>query len=298
MELKYLQTLLAVVNYHSFAKAGDVVGLSRSAVSLQINALEKHFGIKLFDRQTRPPALTAEGRKLVQQARQMLDIWKVMEGGEVEVGAPGVLSIGAVQTVVAGLLPNALKRFHDLYPEVQIKLVGGLAQELDATLRRGGLDAAVLPQTDSFHPGLIWQPICHEKLVVVAANHIPGDTDVELLAAAPYVRFRRVAWGLGRMIDQELVRRNVIADAQIEVDTVEGILSLVSNGLGVAILPVRRMPKPFPPHVKTVPFGDPPLARTIGVLQREDNPRRDFVQRLYEALIGTAAEYPEDPPPS
>lgn len=291
MELKYLQTLLAVVNHHSFAKAGDAVGLSRSAVSLQIGALEKQFGIRLFDRQTRPPTLTGEGRRFVEQARQLLEVWKTMEGGEAATGGTGLLSIGAVQTVVAGILPYALARFQKRCPQIQIRLIAGLAQELDATLRRGGLDAAVLPQSDSIHPGLIWQPFCQEELVVVASRRLPGDTDAALLAAAPYIRFRRVAWGLGRMVDQELVRRSIVVDAQVEVDTVEGILSLVANGLGVAILPKRRMPAPFPREIRTVPFGEPPLTRTLGVLQREDNPRRDFVHQLYETLIEAAGTF-------
>lgn len=292
MEIKSLRTLLAVVNHQSFVKAGEAVGLTRSAVSLQIKALEQQFGITLFDRHTRPPILTADGLKFVQQARQLVDMWQVMEGIETHAATPGQISIGAVQTVVAGILPYGLKLFRTRYPEVQIKLVGGVAQEFEATLRRGELDAAVMPQSNPFHPGLVWQPFCEEPLVVVAPKRLPGDTDAALLATSPLIRFRRVAWGLGRIIDQELERRGIPTEAHLEIDTIEGILSLVANGLGVAILPVRRMPKPFPPNVKTVPFGDPPLTRTLGVLQRENNPRQAFVQNLFESLSEAAAGFP------
>ncbi len=292
MEIKSLRTLLAVVNHQSFVKAGDAVGLSRSAVSLQIKALEQQLGITLFDRQTRPPVLTADGLRIVEQARQLVDMWQVMEGGESGTVTPGQISIGAVQTVVAGILPHALKLFRARYPEVQINLVGGIAQEFEATLRRGELDAAVMPQSNPFHPGLLWQPFCEEDLVVVAPKRLAGETDAALLSSAPLIRFRQVAWGLGRIVDQELERRGIATETHLEIDTIEGILSLVANGLGVAILPVRRTLKPFPANVKIVPFGDPPLTRTLGVLQRENNPRQAFVQNLFETLSETAAGFP------
>ena len=71
----------------------------------------------------------------------------------------------------------------------------------------------------------------------------------------------------------------------MEVDTLEGILGLVAGGLGVSVVPRRNLAQPFPPGVKVVPFGDPPVTRSLGVLQPMDNPRGHFVRQLYEALL-------------
>ena len=71
----------------------------------------------------------------------------------------------------------------------------------------------------------------------------------------------------------------------MEVDTLEGILGLVAEGLGVSVVPRRNLARPFPPGVKVVPFGDPPVTRSLGVLQPMDNPRGHFVRQLYEALL-------------
>lgn len=290
MEINYLRTLMAVVNYRSFAKAGEVLGLSRSGVSLQINVLENETGVQIFDRSTRPPKLTADGQKFVNRARELLADWSKMCGENGGSTSTGILALGAVQTVVTGILPYALKRFRQQCPDIQIKLTTGLAHELEAVLRRGGLDALVLPQLETIHSGLNWQSVCDENLMVVAPDDIEGDTDVELLAAAPYIRFGRVAWGLGQMIDQELARRGIEVHTEMEGDTIEGIIALAENGLGVTILPQRRIPTPFPRGIRTVPFGDPPLTRTIGLLRHKDSPRHIFVDNLYEALLQVAKE--------
>src|SRR3546814_18786781 len=85
----------------------------------------------------------------------------------------------------------------------------------------------------------------------------------------------RVAWGFGRMIDRELTRRGIETRSHMEVDSLEAIFSLVLHGLGVAIAPQRWIRRPLPEGIRSVPFGDPPLTRTIGILQARDNPRSE-----------------------
>lgn len=293
MGVDYLNTLLAIVDQRSFAKAGKVVGLSRSAVSLQVRALEEEFGILLFDRNARPPKLTPEGEKFVLRARELLSSWSSLRNASRQQPPRGVLNIGAVHTIVSGVLPPALRKLRARRPDLEIKLSTGLAHELEAGVRRGAIDAAVLPQPSAVEPGLVWQPFCTEWLAVIAPSRAKGKTDRELLASAPFIRLRRVAWGLGRLIDQELSRRRIEVNATMEVDTLEGIMSLVTNGIGVSIAPKRPISRPFMQGIRSVPFGDPPLSRTISVLQKHVNPSRQFVQDLYDALAAVAQQYAE-----
>jgi len=285
LEIGYIQTLLAVVKHRSFAAAARSLGLSRSAVSLQIAVIEETFDVHLFDRSTRPPQLTFERRAFLHRARELMATWALMSGREDATEASGTLVIGAVQTVVAGLLPYALRRFQQQCPDVRIRIITGVANELDAMLRRNDLDVIVQPHSDNILPGLVWQPVCREPLVVVAPEGLKGDTDTELLAAAPFVRFRRIAWGMSRMIDQEFVRRGIEVTTMGEVDSIDSVLTLVCNGLGVSILPQRMIEKPFCAGVRHVPFGDPPLARTIGVLWRGHQAEQTAIQVLYRSLL-------------
>ena len=65
---------MAIADQRTFAAAAQVVGLTQSAVSLQIKALESELGVTLFDRTRRPPVLNADGRALVDRAREIIDL--------------------------------------------------------------------------------------------------------------------------------------------------------------------------------------------------------------------------------
>src|SRR3546814_7735565 len=70
--------------------------------------------------------------------------------------------------------------------------------------------------------------VCSSDLpiIVIAKADVPGATDEELLATNQLIRFRRVAWGFGRMIDRELTRRGIETRSHMEVDSLEAIFSL------------------------------------------------------------------------
>ncbi len=142
MDIKNLETFLAVARHGSFAEAGKSLGLSRSGVSIRIATLEEEFGTRLLDRKTRPPKLTREGRFVLDHAREMLTVWARMKRRERSSEETGLFNLGAVQTVITGILPFGLRLFRERFPQVRVVIRTGLADELDAMVRRGDLDAA------------------------------------------------------------------------------------------------------------------------------------------------------------
>ena len=72
MSLRALRTLVAIARHRTFARAGEAIGLTQSAVSLQVKSLEEEFNVRLFDRSRREPALTEAGRIVLAQAEQIL----------------------------------------------------------------------------------------------------------------------------------------------------------------------------------------------------------------------------------
>jgi len=289
MDLSVFTTFLAVVHHRTFVAAGNSLGLSKSAVSQQIKGLEEEFGIQFFDRTERPPKLTAEGEEFCECARRMIQLVSEMKriGGIAQTS--GVLTIGGAHTLASGILAVALKQLRVRHPDLEIRVITGLAVELEMALRRGNIDAAVLAQPDPLPTGLVWQSCCTEPLVVVAADDVDGVTDAEILENNPFIRFKRVGWGIARMADTEFSRRGIQVRTRMEVDTLEAILSLVQHGLGVSVVPLRHLTPALPVGVRHVPFGAPPLHRTIGVLHQRQAPRLEFVQWLIEELVAAAA---------
>jgi DNA-binding transcriptional LysR family regulator len=291
MEIRTLYTLLAVVDHGAFAEAGKAVNLSTSGVSLQIRALEEEFGVTLFDRSTRPPTLTWEGQAFVNRAREVVSGWERLSDSLKHEVVTGILSIGATHTIVSGVLPIALRRLQRRHPELRVRLSTGLSHELEDALERSSLDAALITEPQTVAVGYKYVSFCNEPLAAIAHRTREGATDRELLEANAFIRFKRLAW-LGQVINDELERREIAIQPFMEVDTLEGVINLVANDLGVSVVPVRRLSRPFPTEIKYLPFGKPPIVRAIGILQKCNNPRSHLVEYLHQELVAVTRATP------
>ncbi len=283
MEIRNLRTLVAIADHGGFAAAGAAIGLTQSAVSVQVKQLESELGATLFDRSHRPPRLNARGRKLVDDARELLALHRRMiHGGEREAGA-GRLRLGAVPTVSSGVLPAALAELARRLPALEVDLASDLSDALTSATARGELDAALVTQPDNLAPGLTWKPCQHEDLVLITPRRIKGGDYREILARHPLIRFRRLAWA-GRLIDDLLRAEGIGHVSRMELDSLEAIAGLVAHGLGVAVVPRRNIPRPFPPGIRVHRFGRRLVRRTIGIVEPADNPRGRFVDELRDIL--------------
>ena len=294
MDLRCLRTLVAISDHRTFAAAAQVVGLTQSAVSLQMKALEGELGVSLFDRSRRPPILNADGRALVDRAREIIDLSDQLTQSFRPDTMGSMLALGAIPTTLTGVLPAALGRLRRKLAGLRIRLSGGLSHELERRVLAGDLDAAVVTEPEYLQSGLNWHPFAAEPLMVVAPKGTPGDTDEDLLTALPFIRFKRFAWA-SRIIDGHLRQRGITVDPMIEVDSLDGVNMLVSNGLGVSIVPQRHIEQPFPDGMRILPFGSPPMARVIGVIDRTDNARTTLTQALFHELSSLCADAGQEP---
>lgn len=284
MNIKQLKTLLAVVEYKSFAAAGDKIGLSHSAVSLQIKAIEDELGVQLFDRIKRPPVPTARGRALAEHAEKTLALFEASASvarGEL---VRSKLIIGAVPTALASFMPVALKRLQSQFPRLSIELRNGGSSILADQVSEGDLDVAVCTRPLNPIPGLDWHSIADEPFVVVAPAHAKGDNWRDLLQNHPFIWFNRKTWA-GQSIEEELKHKRVAVNATMEIDSLEAIANLVSEGLGVSIVPICKGKRPFPKRIRHLPFGDPPFCREIGAYTASGGRSDLVIDACIKALI-------------
>ena len=148
MDVKTLYTLIAIADRGSFAEAGNAIGLSLSAVSMQMRALEEELGTTLFDRSRRPPVLTDSGLALTQRARELIAHWESMSEALKRDASGGLLKLGSVHTCVSGVLPLALKRMQQQGHGIDILLTTGLTHELatHASAARAAIPARINPR--------------------------------------------------------------------------------------------------------------------------------------------------------
>ena len=235
MEIRQLRTLVSILDFGGFAAAGEALGLTQSAVSLQIKALEKEFGEDLFDRSKRPPRPTARAITLARKSREILRMCSDLSSGSEE-QVSGSLQLGAVPSVQHMLLPKALAKLRKSNPDLFISIHSGLSGELTRSVYRGILDAAIVSEPRELPMGMSWYPFASESLVVISHKKAKGNSVKEILELNPYVQFKRSSLA-GELIESELTQLGINTKTVIETDNLDSIWQMVSSGMGVSIMP-------------------------------------------------------------
>jgi DNA-binding transcriptional LysR family regulator len=283
MDTRQLKTLLAITRTGSFAKAAELVNLTPSAVSQQIQTLEIEVGKPLFDRSSRPPTLTPAGLQLVSLAEETVRATEAAIDAIQGRMISGTLSLGCVRTSALGLLPKAITRLNASYPQLRTKLRVSMSEALLVDVAVGRLDAAMVAESNDFPKTLRWRPFLREPLSVIAPPGTDAMSAEALLTTFPYVRFRSGV-PLAHMIDRELARMSVRLNEVAEIDTIASITACVANGLGVSVVPQIAISE-CASELVTAPFGRPQLFRQIGLVEPRSSAKSPLTDALHRELV-------------
>lgn len=159
-QLDGVMVFLMVAELRGFRAAAGRLGITPSAVSYAVRALETRVGAPLFSRTTRSVALTEAGERLLAHARPAVEM--LTEGIDAASGLGGEtrgrLRINAPRAVIPLLVERLVPEFHELHPKVQLELVGEdrlidiVAEGFDAGIRFGHLVQADMVATSLTPP--------------------------------------------------------------------------------------------------------------------------------------------------
>ncbi|MNI22012.1 HTH-type transcriptional regulator CysL [compost metagenome] len=285
MSLRALRTLLAIAQHGSFVQAAQSVHLTQSAVSLHIKSLEEEFNTSLFDRSRRLPVLTDAGHVAVERAREIIALYDSIAseiGGDNELR--GRLKLGVIPTALTSILPRALATLGVEHPHVRITVASGMSAELATRLEAGDIDVAITTEPVKPHPyGLVSTTLYEEGFWIIAPSALAGLPTRQLLEQQPFIRFDRRAWA-GRTIERELRRMRLRVQTTMELDSQEAIIQMVTQGLGVAVVPLSSRNLEQLRHLEIQAFGSPQRTRCVVLLEREDRPRARLAVALAKVI--------------
>jgi len=243
MELRQLRYLVALADECHFTRAAAREHIAQPALSQQIRRLEAEVGLALVERTTRKVALTGAGELLVARARHILS---ELDAAQAELQTlagvqGGRLSVGALHTMGPVDLSLLLASFHHNHPAVELTVREQSSEELAEMLRDDVVDLAFLSVTERIQRrGLELHPLVSEELVVVLPTPHPlaGRDVVRLseLADDPFIAFRTGS-RLRELLDSGAAAAGFEPRIALESNESRRIRSLVTGGLGVAILP-------------------------------------------------------------
>ena len=270
MEIKQLQSLVAIAEHGSFSAAAKALHTVQSNVSAHIARLESSLDCILIDRAN--GRLTAEGDMVLQRARRILHEIEDIDGDIHSRGesVQGECRFGAIGTTARWLFPPLLGQLTRRTPGVHASVVEGVTSSLLPRVVSGEIDAAIvhLPVTDS---NLDTTELFTEDLLLLAPSSHPlakrESVSLVELAEHPVLLGPR-GTAQRRIIDKAAASRGVELRSLAEIDGVRLMASLAFDGYGAAIVPASAVPGWLKGNFVRVAVPDLPR-RAVGWVQRE-----------------------------
>jgi molybdate transport repressor ModE-like protein len=296
VELRHFAALQAVASAGSFGRAAEKLGYTQSAISQQIQTLERLVGEKLVERPggPRPVSLTEAGHLLLRHADSIVARLQAAQADlhALRTGEAGVLRVGTFQSVGARLLPEIMRAYREQWPRIEVQLEERDSDaELAAMVERGELDIAfALPPFDELPLETI--ELLDDPYVLVVQKGSPLASMVtpptlEQIVEQPLIGFRTC-----RSMDPfENALRALGHEVRYAFRTDDNgtVQGLVGAGMGSAVVP-RLTVDHSNPSIVVLELGQRVPPRVISICRHRDRyhspAARAFVETALEVVRG------------
>lgn len=265
MDLYQIRYFLVIVETGSFTKAAERLFVSQPSLSAGIKKLEQELKVTLLERGGRRTALTPEGRFFLERARAILKEYDAAIHGLRGFHSQPVLRLGTPRTIPIASLSRVIATFQAQHPHVTLELRDGLPEDLQDLLENGELDL-VLTAVNGPNPPQASQLLFQQQLMLAVPHSHPlaKRSSVRLadLDQKPYIE--RIACEVWRAYPNLFEAEGVHPRIVYRADHEEWVISLISAGLGISIIPVWRELT----EITYLPITDQSLCRTVGLRWR------------------------------
>jgi DNA-binding transcriptional LysR family regulator len=263
MELRHLRYFVAVAELRSVRAASEQLHVTQPALSRQIHDLEDAIGVALFERTSRGLVLTTAGETYLSDAREILSRVDAANrlARQIASGLRGHLRIGFVENAAwSDTVSDALRGFEQAVPHVSLELqVLNTPEQLEA-IAAGRLDGGFCYRVSVLPEGIASVAVLEQNVVLAVPETWTlgeaGTVSTSELRGLPFIAFPRHAYPAyyDRLI-AACAERGLTLDIRQEAATETAILSLVSAGIGAAIVNAANRDRP-PARVRFVDLQD------------------------------------------
>lgn len=292
IELRQLEYFVAVSNELHFTKAAEKLNISQPSLSQQIRALEHEIGMPLFDRIGKKISLTEAGSILLSHSKKVFHEVEQAYAAIQDLNGlqQGKLTIGALLTTVNYLLPPAILNFNELYPNIELSVLGLRTGEIREKLLQNELDIGItfLPVQDK---EIISIPLYQNELtLVVPTNHeLTQHTTVTMgvLQKYPIILLPKNFF-LTQLIRSHCQNFNFTPKPILEISTMESLIHMVSKGMGITVLPKPYIDFLQSNSIQAIKIINPTATIEIGIIYRKDKymcaATRMFIEQLQKIV--------------
>lgn len=292
-----LMSLLEVYETGNFTRAAERLSLTQPAVSQHIRALEKDFGVRIFERAHSRLHVTREGEIIVKYARRMQSLHQsLLEELIDEQKQMTSITVGITHTAESNAVPETFARYVDAHEKVSVKIVTDTIDNLCAKLHNYELDLAVVE-------GRVTDSSLHCQLL---------DTDYLVLAVSPtHPLSRRTMVTIEELKKEKLILRTAASSTRslfvstlesrslslddfnvvLEIDNIATIKDLIRRDFGVSVLARSACMDELRKHkIVVLPIENLTMVREINLVYAQDFNHMDLLQDLVAAYNETRSQ--------
>jgi len=286
--IKQLRSFVTVVDSGNFAEACILMHLSQPALSIAIKNLEQRVGGKLLIRSTKISVLTPEGKKFYPTAKLLLNDWDnaFSDLNDLFTLKRGKVELATMPSFGSSLLPAYIKLFRDKHPNINIRIHDVIAEDTIAMVRAGRVEIAV-----TFDPGecddLSFYPLFSDNFIVaLPENHrllTSKDISWKSLAQYPFIALQKPS-SIRELIDKTITANNIYLNIEFETNQLATIGKMISEQLGVSIMPSLCKPQLQSQGVVCRPLKSPLVSRRVGIVTKKRIPLSSTAQALVDII--------------
>jgi LysR family hydrogen peroxide-inducible transcriptional activator len=293
MTITQLKYVLSVAEYQNFTVAAEHSFVTQPTLSMQIQKLEDELGVKIFNRSKKPIELTEIGKKIVEQAKVIVDesnrILDIVHQQKGYIG--GQFKLGIIPTVMPTLLPMFLQNFTKKYPKVKLIIEELTTEEIIRKLTDGHIDAAIAA-TPLENESIKERPLYYEPFVgLIPQNHrlfnknqITEDEleieDILLLEDGHCFKDSILNLCRNHKVDNK-------KGFQLESGSFDTLIKLSKEGLGMTLLPYLHtldLNDIDKTHLRE--FKSPPPAREVSLIYHKSQLKMQLIEALQKTIDG------------
>ncbi|MDX2484303.1 MAG: LysR family transcriptional regulator [Pseudodonghicola sp.] len=303
MDVRHLRHFVAVAETLHFGRAAARLGMTQPPLSQSILALERELGAPLFERSRRSVSLTPFGAEWLPHVRRALDgVTALSDIAErIRKGRAGRLELSFVSTADYSILPRLVHGFRQLYPDVDLALTEATSDMQIAALSEGnGQVGIIIPDSEAPLPAIFaYRTLVCEPLIAAVPESwitegrlktVAGQLPPEAILASPLVVFpRQAAPSFYDLVTGFYATCGGTAHIVQNAIQMQTIISLVSAGMGVALVPasLRHLARSGVRYLELA--GGAPQLET-GIIWRRDDKTPTLGNFL--DMVATVIEHP------
>ncbi len=293
MTITQLTYVLAVAENQNFTKAAQKCFVTQPTLSMQIQKLEDQLNVLIFDRSKKPIELTEVGKKIVTQARNIVNesnrIQDIVDQEKGFIG--GEFKLGIIPTIMPTLLPMFLNNFVKKYPKVKLKIEELNTDEIITRLNEGHIDAAIAA-TPLENENIKERVLYFEPFVAyVPQNHRlsskkkleTSDLEIEdMLLLEDGHCFRDGVINLCKTF------KNQTDDKfQLESGSIETLVKLSNEGLGMTLMPyLHTLDLNDKSKKNLLYFKEPSPAREVSLIYHKSELKMQIIEAMQDVISG------------